>query len=352
VNANHLETELPESDLLDRSGAPKARVESHIVRLIKGARNSPWVLGVFDADGNVRHFALSGEVLNRRRALGILCAVPLPDATGTVTLRVTGENGKLSSVLGASTMLDHGRALVFAVSRPPGISDKAWSRVAYSLPGAMRRMVTVVQSVMREPLHRTKPIVEPTGEDSGFVLLTKDFKVAFHWHPVENVSTEIAKLIAPQDERLPTLLERAVRRLTASWDFARLETCTAGVVVPIPGLRLRVVPMVGDGIFIGVSLESQSRDPIDQSEPGFRISPREREVLHALLDGHSVREIAARLDLAESTVQDHIARLIVKTNSHNRIEMAAAFLGWRRHRTGSVKGDATRRFAESAYGYP
>jgi DNA-binding NarL/FixJ family response regulator len=39
------------------------------------------------------------------------------------------------------------------------------------------------------------------------------------------------------------------------------------------------------------------------------------------------------LNLSESTINDHIARLIVKTNARNRIQMAATLLGWSAART-------------------
>jgi hypothetical protein len=47
------------------------------------------------------------------------------------------------------------------------------------------------------------------------------------------------------------------------------------------------------------------------------------------------------LELAESTVSDHIARMIVKTNAHNRIEMAALLLGWPAMRPQLVSADAS-----------
>jgi DNA-binding NarL/FixJ family response regulator len=163
----------------------------------------------------------------------------------------------------------------------------------------------------------------------AFVLLNQDFEVEFEWHSPEAESAALVELVAPRRRRLPVFLQRAVRRLTLSWNFSRIGTCLAGTAYPIPGIALRVMPMRGAGILIGVFLEEGAgQHPIDNAATVYRISLREREVLHALLDGHSVADIAATLNLAESTVNDHIARMIVKTNSRNRIEMAATLLGW------------------------
>ncbi len=98
--------------------------------------------------------------------------------------------------------------------------------------------------------------------------------------------------------------------------------------------------MRAGGVLIGVFLEAETAPhPIDGTATLFRVSAREREVLHALLDGQTVADIAASLGLAESTVNDYIARLIAKTNSRNRIEMAATLLGWPVVRSGLMTAE-------------
>jgi DNA-binding CsgD family transcriptional regulator len=154
-------------------------------------------------------------------------------------------------------------------------------------------------------------------------------QVAFASQAENAAASAFVKLIAPHRGRLPVLLERAVKRLAKSWDFSRIESCASGTAYPMPGMALRVAPMIGNGVMIGVFLKLESgRHPAADAVAAHHLSPREREVFHALLDGHSVADIASMLELAESTVSDHIARLIVKTNAHNRVEMAATLLGW------------------------
>ena len=60
------------------------------------------------------------------------------------------------------------------------------------------------------------------------------------------------------------------------------------------------------------------------------LSDRERDVLHAAVDGVTVADIAARLHLSESTVRNYLSAAIGKTNTRNRIEAAhrARSNGW------------------------
>ena len=60
------------------------------------------------------------------------------------------------------------------------------------------------------------------------------------------------------------------------------------------------------------------------------LSDRERDVLHAAVDGATVADIAARLHLSESTVRNYLSAAIGKTNTRNRIEAAhrARSNGW------------------------
>lgn len=60
------------------------------------------------------------------------------------------------------------------------------------------------------------------------------------------------------------------------------------------------------------------------------LTPREREVLVASLDGASIADIAARLYLSEGTVRNHLSSAIQKLGVHNRMEAArlAEAKGW------------------------
>lgn len=60
------------------------------------------------------------------------------------------------------------------------------------------------------------------------------------------------------------------------------------------------------------------------------LTPREREVLAAAVDGAAIADIAARLALSEGTVRNHLSVAIQKLGAHNRVEAArlAEQKGW------------------------
>jgi len=60
------------------------------------------------------------------------------------------------------------------------------------------------------------------------------------------------------------------------------------------------------------------------------LTPRERDVLRASLDGASIADIATQFYLSEGTVRNHISTAIQKLNTRNRMEAAylAREKGW------------------------
>jgi two-component system response regulator DesR len=60
------------------------------------------------------------------------------------------------------------------------------------------------------------------------------------------------------------------------------------------------------------------------------LTPREREVLGAAVDGSAVADIADRLSLSEGTVRNHLSVAIKKLGVRNRVEAArlAEQRGW------------------------
>ncbi len=61
----------------------------------------------------------------------------------------------------------------------------------------------------------------------------------------------------------------------------------------------------------------------DKSEPGFKLSDREKEVLDLVGEGMTNLEIAERLFIGESTVRTHLQRLLEKLHLKNRAEAIA-----------------------------
>lgn len=104
----------------------------------------------------------------------------------------------------------------------------------------------------------------------------------------------------------------------------------AGFAMPQPDVVMRVVALQSAGTpSVGLFLERHvERNRLRQSTLRYGLTERQIEVVHLLLLGLSAAEIAARLSLAESSVADHLKRLLFKTRSRNRAEMLAKVLEW------------------------
>ena len=53
------------------------------------------------------------------------------------------------------------------------------------------------------------------------------------------------------------------------------------------------------------------------------LTPRELEVLHALVDGRSSRDICAELYIAPNTLRTHVQNLLTKLRVHSKLEAVA-----------------------------
>lgn len=61
--------------------------------------------------------------------------------------------------------------------------------------------------------------------------------------------------------------------------------------------------------------------PLKQERLSDIITPREREVLHLLMEGKSNRDIAHALAIDEVTVKAHLGRMLRKAGASNRVEL-------------------------------
>jgi DNA-binding CsgD family transcriptional regulator len=160
-------------------------------------------------------------------------------------------------------------------------------------------------------------------------VLSRDYEVELRWIP-PNDNYGTLETILELSEGLPPVVDSTVRSLTASWTEDP-STWEPGVAVPLPFMVVRTNPLHGPtGMKIGVVVERyRSRNSLRHAQQKFSMSPRELEVLALVLKGYGTTQIAASLDIAESTAHDHIKRMMIKTRARNRVELAAKALGWR-----------------------
>ena len=65
-------------------------------------------------------------------------------------------------------------------------------------------------------------------------------------------------------------------------------------------------------------------EPVREPRPGHGVlTPREREVLSHLSEGHTTREIATLLSISVPTVRNHVDHILHKLHAHSRLEAVA-----------------------------
>ena len=94
-----------------------------------------------------------------------------------------------------------------------------------------------------------------------------------------------------------------------------IEHVHAGEGMLSPGVTRRLISLVAGDSDAGARIE-QARDRL------ATLSPRERDVAHAIGLGQGNAEIAATLHLSVATVKGHVSRLLDKLEVDNRVQIA------------------------------
>ncbi|MEO7326238.1 MAG: response regulator transcription factor [Dokdonella sp.] len=83
--------------------------------------------------------------------------------------------------------------------------------------------------------------------------------------------------------------------------------------------------VAGGGVHFGPfavkALASQLHHPETPEDPYGALSAREREVLHLVVDGLTIKEIALRLNITPKTAENHRSRVLAKLNLRNSAEL-------------------------------
>jgi DNA-binding CsgD family transcriptional regulator len=165
---------------------------------------------------------------------------------------------------------------------------------------------------------REAPIVF-TIDAKGFVLSTID--------EPEGDTMALRTHFMPLDGELPPVLRPVIGALLERLDTegpSELMSILPFALVRLAPLRSRVLP----ASFLVTVEWLRNRASLEVTAAQYSISKRELQVLSAMLRGAAVSEIAAELSISESTVVFHLKRMLKKTLSKNRSELAARMLGY------------------------
>lgn len=94
-----------------------------------------------------------------------------------------------------------------------------------------------------------------------------------------------------------------------------------------PGLRLYPIWYAVLGLGMVLTLAARSFDGYAAIPPGWRLSPREREVVGLVRRGLSNREIADQLFISPNTVKTHLRAVFDKSGFRTRVALVAALSG-------------------------
>ena len=156
-------------------------------------------------------------------------------------------------------------------------------------------------------------------EAPTFFIVDRDLRVAFH--PANHVHT--------MGEGLPAAVVPIVRELMSELAVSP-DQSALGIVSPTQVVRLLKLEAKDGADHYAVLLERfAARNSAAKAAERFGLSKREAEVLEGLMRGESTNEIARRLGIAATTVQEHVRKIGHKTNVTKRSEIVATVFGLR-----------------------
>jgi DNA-binding NarL/FixJ family response regulator len=201
-----------------------------------------------------------------------------------------------------------------------------------------RLLITLITCAVGEP---GQWIGAATCEEQGLALLrVRRPDLLFVTHPLESGSgcqlVQQAKRLYPGLACL-LLLERD----SPDTLLAALESNCDGICldrrVGLGTLAAAIKAVLGSG---GVYMDTAVADMLHRTSRGWsdgepeRLTPRERQVLEAMIQGCETREMAQRFHISVETVRSHIKAVLAKLNAHTRLDASLIAL-----RLGLVRWD-------------
>lgn len=299
--------------------------------LTADVRSAGWAFARFDADGEMCEFLHEPE----------RPAPPLtPDSLSTETALQARDGARAPLVAPSKITIApyrFGLTIIYGYrARPTGILVLLRHAADGPFTSADRGIMAAKLQVASEDLRclsiyegeeAARSYVVQRSSPAQFVLNDR-FEIVWRWTPRGGDEVLDTMLCGYQ---LPPAIDRVVREAVMSWRDDP-ETWTEHVSLALPFVVVRISPLTNAGRErrIGVLVERyQSRNAMRAAIKKYGLSRREVEVLSLLLQGRGSTEIAQSLGIAESTVNDHIKRLLTKANARNRVDLAAKVLGWR-----------------------
>ena len=308
-----------------------------ILRVVPASR---WAFARLEADGELAGLLLDpigngGELTRLRNEFERQREKATAGPRIAATLGPLGDFESGITLLFADAHASFGILTLLRTSELGPFTSSEISVLALSLDGTSERL-SALNLDPQQSGRRARAYAEgragnsprvPESEEA-FYVLDRDLQIVLAWTAEEQRRVALTGLRTRIADRLPAVLEEAVRDLIAGWQ-SETGSQSPGIARPVPFLVVRTQPMSGPaGLFIGVRIDRFKPSKLTGPAARFHISPRELEVLALLLDGSKLEEIARTLNIAHSTVQHHVKNMVDKTGSRNRTELIARVLGW------------------------
>ena len=126
------------------------------------------------------------------------------------------------------------------------------------------------------------------------------------------------------EARLPEKLTRIIARHHANPPVEAAAT----VMIVDDDVVVSVNALDGDELFACSLWRFRRARAVETARRRYLLTNRECELLDRILRGESSAEIARVFSISLATVEWHTKRLLLKTDSQNRTQMATRVLGW------------------------
>jgi len=136
---------------------------------------------------------------------------------------------------------------------------------------------------------------------------------------------ELLSQIGPfQGDRLPNRIAQIVRRHHENPPAEAAAT----VMIADEDVVVSINALDGEEAYACSLWRFQRARALEMARRRYTLTNRECELLDRILHGDATAEIARLLSISPATVEWHTKRLLLKTDSQNRTQMATRTLGW------------------------